>query len=435
MFSFFRSLLFAVWALSLSASSSSAQTAAPKDSVAPPPSLAETRRRDAIAYENFVFFPFVFTGEKFPPGQFEFEDRMKSSVGPYTTTTKFYNAKFEEVPEAKEPGRYDAITQVTLQNGEIFKRYRTLFRQPKELDWYREGTSFQVEFAPDAGLDAQVVREQSSVISRYFRGLWSDAIFRQADSGALLAGLYETRSSEGSFERTDVWRRDADWWYRLKRKTGDVVELKSLDTLPPGYSANPNKKWPLLLFLHGGGEWGSDPSKLKIHGPPRLIEEGKTFPFLVVAPQLPTDEQWLPLQLNDFLDYIETKYRVDTDRVYVTGLSRGGRGTWNLAMAYPARFAAIAPIAARGDADDVARIKNLPVWAFHGTDDKTMLFERGEAVVSALQKVGGTAKFTVYPGVGHDSWTQTYANPALYDWLLSHQRDRKASPLAGTKSR
>ena len=430
MFSSFRPLLFAALALSLWASSSSAQTAAPKDpaskdTATPSPSLAETRRRDAIAYENFVFFPFVFTGEKFPPGQFEFEDRMKSSVGPYTTSTKFYNAKFEEVQDAKVPGRYGAITQVTLQNGESFKRYRTLFRQPKELDWYRDGTSFQVEFAPDAGLDAQVVREQNSVLSRYFRGLWSDAMFRQADSGALLAGLYETRAGEGNFERTDVWRRDAEWWYRLKRQTGDVGELKSLDYLPPGYNADPNKKWPLLLFLHGGGEWGSDLSKLTLHGPPRLIKEGKTFPFLVVAPQLPTDEQWLPLQLNDFLNHIETKYRVDTDRVYVTGLSRGGRGTWNLAMAYPERFAAIAPIAARGDATDVARVKNLPVWAFHGTDDKSMLFERGEAVVTALQKVGGAAKFTVYPGVGHDSWTQTYANPALYDWLLSHRRREK----------
>jgi len=128
------------------------------------------------------------------------------------------------------------------------------------------------------------------------------------------------------------------------------------------------------------------------------------------------------LALAALLDEIEGSYAVDPNRIYVTGLSMGGIGTWHLATAYPQRFAAIAPICGYGNPSTVCAIRHLPVWAFHGADDEMVPLERGQATVDALRACGGNVMFTVYPGVGHDSWTQTYANPQLYTWLLQQRR-------------
>jgi predicted peptidase len=122
------------------------------------------------------------------------------------------------------------------------------------------------------------------------------------------------------------------------------------------------------------------------------------------------------------LDEVLKRYRVDLDRVYVTGNSMGGNGTWALAAKCPERFAAIAPICGVGDASSTGRLKNVPTWAFHGADDRVVPPEKSERMIAALKKAGGDAKLTVYPGVGHDAWTATYANPRFYEWLLQHNR-------------
>jgi predicted peptidase len=180
----------------------------------------------------------------------------------------------------------------------------------------------------------------------------------------------------------------------------------------------------LLLFLHGAGERGADLKGVRRHGPPKLIEQGQEFPFIVVSPQCPDGEWWRAEVLAALLDEIERRYRVDSRRIYATGLSMGGFGTWALAITYPDRFAAIAPICGGGHPWAVARIKNVPVWAFHGTADKVVPCRRSQEMVDALRRAGGTVRFTRYPGVDHDSWTATYANPKLYEWFLQHQRRR-----------
>jgi predicted peptidase len=128
------------------------------------------------------------------------------------------------------------------------------------------------------------------------------------------------------------------------------------------------------------------------------------------------------LTLKALLDEVIANYAVDPDRTYLTGLSMGGYGTWSLAMTYPARFAAIAPICGGGIADWVSVLKDVAVWAFHGADDPLVPLDQGQRMVDALRACGGNVTFTVYPGVEHDSWTQTYENPELYDWLLQHTR-------------
>ena len=222
--------------------------------------------------------------------------------------------------------------------------------------------------------------------------------------------------------------------HKLHRKVTRTISTRYWLTLPADYAKQPKKKWPLLLFLHGAGERGDNLELVKVHGPTKLIKQGQQFPFIVVAPQCPANDWWRPDVLAALLDDIERQYRVDKRRVYVTGISMGGFGTWNLALSHPERFAAIAPICGGGetilitlaqlyDPAKLAQMKTLGVWAFHGGKDTTVTPDESEHMVNALKKVGCTdVKLTIYPEAQHDSWTQTYANPELFTWFLQHSR-------------
>ena len=189
---------------------------------------------------------------------------------------------------------------------------------------------------------------------------------------------------------------------------------------PDNYESQ--EKWPVVLFLHGAGERGNDLELVKVHGPPKRIQQGHRFPFIMVAPQCPAGKWWEPTVLSALLDDIENRYRVDTDKIYVTGLSMGGFGTWELAAHSPNRFAAIAPICGGGDRFTIPfRIdKRIPTWIFHGAKDRVVPLSRSVEMFEAFEKRGADVKLTVYPNAGHDSWTATYDNPAFYQWLLSH---------------
>jgi len=221
----------------------------------------------------------------------------------------------------------------------------------------------------------------------------------------------ESRQSEKGFKKT------------LSKK----VSCKYLLYLPKGYEEK-GKKWPVIVFLHGAGERGGNLELVKKHGPPKMIGQGREFTFIIVSPQCPNDVWW-PEQtdvLINLLDYIEKNYRVDTDRIYLTGLSMGGFGTWSWACAEPNRFAAIAPICGGGERYLATRLKDVPVWAFHGAKDNVVPVKRTEEMVEAVNKAGGKAKATIYPEAEHDSWTATYDNQELYDWFLTHRTsDRK----------
>ncbi len=209
-----------------------------------------------------------------------------------------------------------------------------------------------------------------------------------------------------------------------KQFTKQVVKTYSYKYLlytPADYAKDPAKKWPLILFLHGSGESGSDLNKVKEHGPPMLLSKGKDLPFIVVSPQSPGGG-WLPEALNLLLDEVEQNYRVDTERVYLTGLSMGGYGTWALASETPARFAAIAPVCGGGAKRMARRLKDTPVWVFHGAKDDTVPIRESQDMVDALKAAGADVKFTIYPDADHDSWTATYNNPELFTWFLQHKK-------------
>ncbi len=201
------------------------------------------------------------------------------------------------------------------------------------------------------------------------------------------------------------------------------VTMNYLLYLPKDYAQQDS--WPLLLFLHGAGERGDDLERVKVHGPPKLIAAGKEFPFIVVSPQCPSNHWWQPHELTALLDEIVEKCKVDQDRIYVTGLSMGGFGTWSLAGFSPDRFAALVPICGGGDPNTVRRFARLPVWVFHGAKDSTVPLAASEQMVEALKKANGNVKFTVYPEANHDSWTAAYNDPELYKWLLEQKRTPK----------
>lgn len=235
---------------------------------------------------------------------------------------------------------------------------------------------------------------------------------------------------------TGIWGDDAvmgagQTEQKLNTKIAKEVEIGYLLYLPKGYGEK-DRKWPLMLFLHGAGERGDNLELVKVHGPAKRIEQGKDYPFIVVSPQCPSGQWWTEKAdvLMALLDEIEAKYAVDPDRIYLTGLSMGGFGTWTLACRHPERFAAIAPICGGGEWFLADRLKSVPVWAFHGAKDSVVPLALSETMVQAVERAGGRAKLTVYPEANHDSWTVTYDNPELYDWLLSHRATRSKPSVA-----
>jgi predicted peptidase len=208
-------------------------------------------------------------------------------------------------------------------------------------------------------------------------------------------------------------------------------KLHYLLYLPPDYTRSSDKQWPLMLFLHGAGERGTDVNRVAIHGPMSLVKQGTNFPFIILAPLCPAGQWWENEPLLQLLAAIQSSHAVDSNRVYLTGLSMGGYGTWKLGLAAPDKFAAIAPVCGGANMIDVILgtrdknldLKRLPIWAFHGAKDDVVPVTESERIVNSLKKSGHeNVKLTIYPEARHDSWRETYADPTIYEWLLKQSR-------------
>jgi predicted peptidase len=203
--------------------------------------------------------------------------------------------------------------------------------------------------------------------------------------------------------------------------------------LPRGYRKDSERRWPLILFLHGAGETGEDPWDVVRTGVPALAEE-LDLPFVVLSPQCPKRSSW-HLQTDLLLPLLGTIMegtRIDPSRVYLTGISMGGAGAWIMGSRSPELFAAVAPICGYGPdylgfPERVCTLKDTPVWVFHGARDEVVPPLHSRVLVDTLRECGGRVRFTVYPEEGHDSWTRTYRNPELYDWFL-RQEARETVP-------
>jgi predicted peptidase len=210
--------------------------------------------------------------------------------------------------------------------------------------------------------------------------------------------------------------------HTFEKQVVKTIRLNYLLYLPPDYDEG--QKWPLLMFLHGSGERGDNVELVKKYGIPKLIDQGWQFPFIIASPQCPADSWWLAELdgLKALLDYLIENYPVDSRRVYLTGLSMGGHGAWEFGMAYPEYLAGLAPICGGGNPNRAHLLKDVPVWAFHGAKDTRVPLSESQRMVDALQSCGGNVKLTIYPDADHDSWTETYDNPELYEWFLNQQR-------------
>ena len=234
---------------------------------------------------------------------------------------------------------------------------------------------------------------------------------------------------------TSIWKWEGGGDFSKLLRTPKPLDETGTETLqyllflPNAYDANAEKEWPLLLFLHGAGERGNDINLVTVHGPPKRIakepEFAKKCPFIVVSPQCLKDHYWSPAQLRMLLDEVEKTYKIDKKRVYVTGISMGGFGTWMLTADSPERFAAVAPICGGFDPEQAGKFVNVPLWAFHGDADVLVPVKLTQNMVKNIEDAGGKkVKMTIYPGVNHDSWTQSYENPELYDWFLKHSLEK-----------
>ena len=228
--------------------------------------------------------------------------------------------------------------------------------------------------------------------------------------------------------------QDSDDMQKARTFKRSITRTLSADYLlftPKGYDAKGTQRWPLMLFLHGAGERGTNLQKVAVHGPPKIVKSRPDFPFIVASPQCPDNETWSNDVVLGLLDDIIATQRVDTNRIYLTGLSMGGFGSWSLALQHPERFAAVAPICGGGNTLDAlltsrkkaAALKTLPFWVFHGAKDPVVKLEESERMVKALKNAGvQEVELTIYPEAGHDSWTETYASEKLYEWFLKHER-------------
>jgi poly(3-hydroxybutyrate) depolymerase len=208
---------------------------------------------------------------------------------------------------------------------------------------------------------------------------------------------------------------------------GVNLDSQYLLYLPEGYESGDDV--PVMFFFHGAGERGSNINVLKNNGPPMLIEQGKDFPCVVVSLQCPADVWWRTDHILLFMDHVLDTYTVDTDRIYVTGLSMGGFASWALGGARNDIPAALVPICGGGDPADGPALAEIPIWAFHGDADTTVPLWRSEQMVNAAIRAGGTdVQLTIYPGVGHNSWTPAYNDPAMWEWMFTRTNGLPAIP-------
>jgi hypothetical protein len=371
-----------------------------------------------VEYELSARFDrYVFDGSDFPKGDFQMGRIVHRLLFPTRFTTTFYDAHYQEVKRADRPGRYGAVVTMEISN-EVLHRFITLYRTPVKIYWSDTPWPMSVQLPPEISLDPAVVRNQETEIGEMLKNDFVGRGDASPDLAILLAGLSETAPADPpAVMRTDVAARDDAWWQGLRERLGLAPQYPFLVNLPRDYAADPGKHWPLILYITTGAESGTDLQRVRQSGLARVIQDGKQLPAVVISPQCPLNESWNSRALSRLLDDVTAKYRIDPDRIYLTG----GSETWGLALAYPERLAAIVPIDGETDPADAARLKGVPVWAFHGGGDEATPITRTTDMLDAIRKAGGRTHLTISKKCG-DIWDEVYAMDAVYTWLLAQKR-------------
>jgi predicted peptidase len=229
----------------------------------------------------------------------------------------------------------------------------------------------------------------------------------------------------------------------IRYKAGDKEEQVKYRLLKPA-KIEAGKKYPLVVFLHGAGERGDD-NRAQLKFFPEMMAQPayrETYECFVLAPQCRRDKKWVEVNWGDklsvkqpddpgdqmkaamqMLEETIKREPIDTGRLYLTGLSMGGYGSWDWAMREPDRFAAVVPICGGGDESKAGRLAKTPVWSVHGDADNVVPVERTRRMIDAIKQAGGQPKYTELPGVGHNSWTPAYTDPkGVVPWMFEQKK-------------
>ncbi len=292
--------------------------------------------------------------------------------------------------------------------------YHSNTKTGQYMEWHKNG---QVEYSGNYknGLRSGLCTSWYDNGQKEAEGNWVDG---------QLQGNVEYWSADGTLQF------DLTFIHGLNQNPKNV-DYQYLSYTPKDYNTDTLKTWPLIIYLHGGSDRGNDLKKLYSQGIPDQIYRGREFSFIVISPQCPEHIRWSTDNwFENFYTEIKAKYRIDTNRVYLTGMSLGGSGTWYLAAKYPDIFAAIAPMSGFTSHMDfidnnIDKLTNIPIWAFHGKIDNVVPFEETERIIKKLEGKNKDLIFTIEPEVGHWINWLVYPNQELYDWFLKHDKRLK----------
>lgn len=222
-----------------------------------------------------------------------------------------------------------------------------------------------------------------------------------------------------------IWAQTPGKQVEQKFSTSDGAQVEYLLYRPATGESN-DAKYPLIFFLHGRGESFGELSLVAKWGPPMMAARGDQLPYVVVSPQCPRDDSWSSdvqqQRLDELLEHILKTQPVNPQQIYLTGLSMGGYGSWKMAARHPEKFAAVVPICGGGNPEDAGILKDLPIWVFHGDQDRAVPYAKSVEMVEAIRAAGGKSiRFTSLEHIGHNCWSAAYETPELYQWLNQHK--------------
>jgi len=342
----------------------------------------QSLRENVFANMAVHFEKTDFETYRFPRFMIETPAAVQDMIGMFKLNTAFYDTNGDRVGQALRPGRYCAVVEFDAEDGRKYRRYLLLRRT--------EPTTHPATTHPTTGRASTTGTAPVAPSSRYAVKMTPDVA-------------------------------DDQFRARIMKKYDDLLYPYVLQ-LPADYQKDAKRRWPLLLALHGSGERGVDLGIVRRSSLPARVSMRGGLPMIVVSPQCPPDQEWSVERLNALLDELITRYRVDPDRVYLTGYSMGAYGAWNFAAQHGDRIAAIVPISGEWDVSDAGGLKDLPAWIFHGQNDTIVPVGGEQKMVDALKKLRAPVRFTLYPDAGHECWDRTYDNDELFRWMMRQKR-------------
>ena len=372
------------------------------------------------------FERYVFAGPDFPKADFALGRTVHRLLFPTKFSVTYYDTAYHEVTHADKPGRYGAV--VTMKVGvDVLHRFVTLYRTPAKISWPETPWPAPVSLPAVLGIDPAVPGNQAGQMGDMLKHGLAGSGDAAADWAVMLAGLSETLPGDpAAVSRTGAVGRDDAWWDGLREQLGLAPKYPYIVSLPHDYDADPAKRWPLIFYLTNGAEDGTDLKRVWQSSLGLVIKSGKQIPAVIIGPQCPLGERWNSKALAALLDEVTAKYRIDPDRVSVTG----GDEVWIMAQAHPERFSAMLPIMGDTEPADAARLKDIPVWAFHGVGDLVTPISMTTDMLAAIRQAGGHTHLTIAKGDG-DIWDEVYATEPIYPWLLAQKRGQPEVVVPG----